>query len=246
LNFKNQAGKEVKIYEVSGIGEPTILSKNYISTFYVKSPKLSARFKAEDAQSKDAYLLNGQDTFEINLSANPRTETDVLITKPDASTKRVHQPNQICDEPVDTGPCFGALQYETQVEAAEGKSESCKSYLTDLLNKCSWRNTSFSETDCPKNCNANDSEVCYRIWNPKKCSTTITRYSFSPATKCKAMEFGGCLGNNNNFATPQECSNACVSDATDRRTVRSYEERMKHLDPFDSFPASLKSVLNAL
>lgn len=61
------------------------------------------------------------------------------------------------------------------------------------------------------NLDANDSEVCYRIWNPKKCSSTITRYSFSPATKCKAMEFGGCLGNNNNFATPQECSNACVT-----------------------------------
>ena len=82
----------MKIYEVSGIGEPTILSKNYISTFYVKSPKLSARFKAEDAQSKDGYLLNGKDTFEIHLSANPRAETDVIITRPDAASKRAHEP----------------------------------------------------------------------------------------------------------------------------------------------------------
>lgn len=94
LNFKNQAGKEVKIYEVSGIGEPTILSKNYISTFYVKSPKLTARFKAEDAQSKDTYMLNGEETYEIHLSDNPRTETDVIITKPDAALKRAHEPSK--------------------------------------------------------------------------------------------------------------------------------------------------------
>ena len=74
--------------QVSGIGEPTVLSKDYISTFYVKSPKLTATFKAEDAGSKDSYLLNGKDTFEIHLSTNPRTETDVIITKPEAAKRR--------------------------------------------------------------------------------------------------------------------------------------------------------------
>ena len=57
---------------------------------------------------------------------------------------------------------------------------------------------------------AKDSEVCERVWNPKKCSSTMTRYSYLPAKKCKAIEFGGCLGNDNNFATPQECSNICT------------------------------------
>ena len=53
---------------------------------------------------------------------------------------------------MDTGPCFSALQYETQVEAAEGKSEKCKKYLEELLNKCVWRNTTYSHAECSSNC----------------------------------------------------------------------------------------------
>ena len=91
LNFKNQADHEVKIYEMSGIGEPTILSPNYVSTFFVKSPKLSATFKAEDPTNKAEYLLNGKDAFEIQLSENPKSETDVIITKRLLSAKRGHE-----------------------------------------------------------------------------------------------------------------------------------------------------------
>lgn len=76
--------------------------------------------------------------------------------------------DHICDEPVDTGPCFSALQYETQVEAAEGKSELCKSYLAELLNKCSWRNTTFSETDCPKNCSKYYMHLCICFFKDKE------------------------------------------------------------------------------
>ena len=87
LNFKNQANKDVKIYEVSGIGEPTVLSPNYVSTFFVKSSKPSATFKAEDPSTHQAYLMNGKNLFKVDLSQNPSTEDDVLITE-DASTRR--------------------------------------------------------------------------------------------------------------------------------------------------------------
>lgn len=90
LNFKNQADKEVKISELSGIGEPTMLSPNYVSTFFVKSPKVSATFRAEDPVSREEYLLNGKDRFEIKLSENPKSETDVIISK-DTAAKRAHE-----------------------------------------------------------------------------------------------------------------------------------------------------------
>ena len=64
--------------------------------------------------------------------------------------------------------------------------------------------------------------MCERVWNPKKCSSTMTRYSYSPAKKCKAMEFGGCLGNDNNFATPQECSNICTPGIPKIRSLFSF------------------------
>ena len=58
----------------------------------------------------------------------------------------------VCQEPIDPGPCFSALQYETQIEAAEGKSENCKKYLEELLNKCSWRNTTYTSAQCHDHC----------------------------------------------------------------------------------------------
>lgn len=41
----------------------------------------------------------------------------------------------------------------------------------------------------------------------------MTRYYYSPTStsNCVSMDFGGCLGNSNNFATPDSCSRACGS-----------------------------------
>ena len=82
LNFKNKADKDIKIYELSGIGEPTVLSPNYVSTFFVKSPKTIASFKAIEQASQEEYLLNGKNIFEIKLGDDVNVETDVIITKP--------------------------------------------------------------------------------------------------------------------------------------------------------------------
>ena len=82
VNFINRADKEVKIFEVSGIGEPTVLSPNFISTFFLKSPKESATFRAIDPNSNEAYLLNDQPSLEIKLDQNPRVETEVQVTAP--------------------------------------------------------------------------------------------------------------------------------------------------------------------
>ena len=63
--------------------------------------------------------------------------------------------------------------------------------------------TSFSDSK--------DSDVCERIWSPKSCSSSIVRYSFNPDTQtCQSIDYNGCLGNANNFATPEECAKACV------------------------------------
>lgn len=85
VNFINRAEKDVKILEVSGIGEPTMLAPNFISTFFLKSPKDSAKFKALDPTNNEAYLLNDQPALEVKLDSNPRIETEVQITAPKSS-----------------------------------------------------------------------------------------------------------------------------------------------------------------
>ncbi len=87
LNFVNRGDKDIKIFEVSGIGEPTVLSPNYVSTFFIKSPKESATFRAVDPTTNEAFLLNGLTTFEVKLDQNPEKQTEVQITKP-VSNKR--------------------------------------------------------------------------------------------------------------------------------------------------------------
>jgi len=242
LNFKNQAQKDVKIYEMSGIGEPTVLSPNYVSTFFVKSSRPSATFKAEDPTTHEEYLLNGKNVFKVDLNQNPTTENDVTITSDTSSSKRAPEKSnsQCTKQSADKGPCFSALQHEVQIEASEGsklKSSSCKRYLEGLLNKCSWRNTTYTANDCHNYCNDNDDkDVCTRVWDwePQKCTSAMTRYYYSPTatSNCISMDFGGCLGNTNNFATPDACSRACSSNESNesdgKRVVRNtYERRMK-------------------
>lgn len=87
VNFINRADKDVKIFEVSGIGEPTVLSPNFISTFFLKSPRESATFKAVDPMNNEEYLLNEQPALEVKLDSNPRIETQVQVTAPKTSRK---------------------------------------------------------------------------------------------------------------------------------------------------------------
>ena len=94
VNFINLANKEVKIFEVSGIGEPTFLSPNFISTFFLKSPKESAKFKALDPITNEVYLLNEQPALEIKLDTNPRIETEVQVTAPKDLTQASNSKGQ--------------------------------------------------------------------------------------------------------------------------------------------------------
>ena len=57
-----------------------------------------------------------------------------------------------CLAVTELGPCYSALQYETQVEAAEGKSETCKKYLEEVLSKCAQKNTSQGIDSCKQRC----------------------------------------------------------------------------------------------
>ena len=42
------------------------------------------------------------------------------------------------------------------------------------------------------------------------CLSDSTRWYFDKsAGRCMTFEFGGCLGNNNNFVTEDECISAC-------------------------------------
>ena len=39
----------------------------------------------------------------------------------------------------------------------------------------------------------------------------MVRYSYNPeAQTCQSIDYNGCLGNENNFATPEECAKTCL------------------------------------
>ena len=57
-----------------------------------------------------------------------------------------------CLTVTELGPCYSALQYESQVEAAEGKSETCKKYLEEVLSKCAQKNVSQGIDSCKQHC----------------------------------------------------------------------------------------------
>lgn len=231
VNFMNRADKDVKIYEISGIGEPTVLSPNYVSTFFLKSPKDAAVFRAVDPITNEAYLLNGQTILEVSLDQNPTRQTEVQVSRPIPMKRTPEKRPSTCLALSERGPCYSALQYETQVEAAEGKSETCKKYLEEIISKCALKNASQGIDECKNLCNSKDSDLCERIWGPKSCSSSNVRYSFNPETlACQALDYNGCLGNANNFATPDECAKMCMPEHEINKPKRnSLEKRMKSI-----------------
>ena len=60
-----------------------------------------------------------------------------------------------CLTVTELGPCYSALQYESQIEAAEGKSETCKKYLEEVLSKCAQKNVSHGIDSCKQHCSKN-------------------------------------------------------------------------------------------
>uniref|UniRef100_A0A8C3V8R7 Tissue factor pathway inhibitor n=1 Tax=Catharus ustulatus TaxID=91951 RepID=A0A8C3V8R7_CATUS len=53
-------------------------------------------------------------------------------------------------------------------------------------------------------------DFCYDPQEPGVCRGYFTRYFYNKETKsCEAFKYGGCLGNQNNFRTLEECQTVC-------------------------------------
>uniref|UniRef100_A0A8B9ED07 Tissue factor pathway inhibitor n=1 Tax=Anser cygnoides TaxID=8845 RepID=A0A8B9ED07_ANSCY len=81
--------------------------------------------------------------------------------------------------------------------------------------------------------------ICALKKDPGTCRGFFSRYFYNKETKlCEIFKYGGCLGNQNNFKSLEECQTTCQGMGND--TATDYHKRFK----FTLFPHSfLKSIL---
>ncbi|XP_032921240.1 tissue factor pathway inhibitor isoform X3 [Catharus ustulatus] len=67
-------------------------------------------------------------------------------------------------------------------------------------------------------------DFCYDPQEPGVCRGYFTRYFYNKETKsCEAFKYGGCLGNQNNFRTLEECQTVCRDNSNLLPTVTAEE-----------------------
>ena len=57
-----------------------------------------------------------------------------------------------CELPLETGPCLHELRQEIKNGKSEERSESCSKYLTEVLNSCQARGSTYTQAECEKQC----------------------------------------------------------------------------------------------
>ncbi|XP_053400858.1 kunitz-type serine protease inhibitor microlepidin-1-like [Mercenaria mercenaria] len=56
-------------------------------------------------------------------------------------------------------------------------------------------------------------DACQQPMTKGPCEAAFTRYFYNPQTStCEQFDYGGCWGNDNNFASLQLCQETCMSD----------------------------------
>ncbi|NWZ84349.1 TFPI1 inhibitor, partial [Poecile atricapillus] len=65
-------------------------------------------------------------------------------------------------------------------------------------------------------------DFCFHAQEPGVCRGYFTRYFYNKETKlCEAFKYGGCLGNQNNFRSLEECQNTCQDNC---KLIRGFEQ----------------------
>uniref|UniRef100_A0A7E4W9T4 Papilin n=1 Tax=Panagrellus redivivus TaxID=6233 RepID=A0A7E4W9T4_PANRE len=114
-----------------------------------------------------------------------------------------------CDQPKDTGPC----RSHTTKWYYKKEDGTC---LRFYYGGCQGNENRFeTEQECRQKC-GDHIEACQLPAAPGPCSGQNDRFFFNKAThKCEAFKFGGCMGNNNNFRSIEECEQTCGAPSSD-------------------------------
>lgn len=128
-----------------------------------------------------------------------------------------------CSVPSDQGPCFGNLErwyFDVQMEKC----------LPFRYGGCAGNGNNFETLEeCTESCQAKDrvhqskrEDRCTLPSERGPCGEDQERWYFDiQMQKCLPFEYGGCLGNENNFLTMDECTEACQLFGGDGRTQDS-------------------------
>ncbi|NXR44430.1 TFPI1 inhibitor, partial [Hippolais icterina] len=97
-------------------------------------------------------------------------------------------------------------------------------------------------------------DFCFHAQEPGVCRGYFTRYFYNKETKlCEAFKYGGCLGNQNNFRSLEECQTTCqdnyllptVTAEEHPNTVNSSSPAEEHPNTVNSKPRPIPSLCMA-
>ncbi|XP_066045621.1 tissue factor pathway inhibitor isoform X5 [Chamaea fasciata] len=79
-------------------------------------------------------------------------------------------------------------------------------------------------------------DFCFHAQEPGVCRGYFTRYFYNKETKlCEAFKYGGCLGNQNNFRSLEECQTTCQDNSEEHpNTVNSSSPAGEHPNTVNS------------
>ncbi|NXM96379.1 TFPI1 inhibitor, partial [Sylvia borin] len=130
--------------------------------------------------------------------------------------KLVHS---FCALKADDGPCkaihiryfFNIKSRKCEVFEYGGCHGNANNFLTleECQEKCVVKGQ-YPLSYPPTNSSFSAPDFCFHAQEPGVCRGYFTRYFYNKETKlCETFKYGGCLGNQNNFRTLEECQTTC-------------------------------------
>lgn len=149
--------------------------------------------------------------------------------------KLVHS---FCAMKADEGPCkaihiryfFSIKSRKCEVFEYGGCHGNENNFLT--LQEC-------QEKCVPKALFLGQPDFCFYAQEPGVCRGYFTRYFYNKETKlCEAFKYGGCLGNQNNFRSLEECQNTCQDNFV---TAEAHPSTVNSSSPAEEHPSTVNS-----
>ncbi|XP_063603126.1 papilin-like [Penaeus indicus] len=113
---------------------------------------------------------------------------------------------EICKQPVDTGPCRGALPRFY----FDASSSRCVGFS---YGGCRGNANRFISAEmCERQCGQfRNQDACNLQPSRGPCNGSYRKWHYDPyERRCKAFPYSGCLGTSNRFSTQEECEAVCV------------------------------------